>query len=118
MGEHNDRSEVGGGVGLVVGLMARTVVGVGLGLLLASKTGSELRGEGVVDRGHAGPRPEDQLTETELEREETIEALLHPDRSHHGELGQTEDMKARKPVGKASPREQGAAPIDITKVAD
>ena len=63
---------------------------------------------------------EKTLTDVERdERDETVEALLHPDRSHHDELGRTEDLS---PSGttlhhpRSSPREQGAAPIDMAKV--
>ena len=54
------------------------------------------------------------------ERDETVEALLHPDRSHHDELGRVEDEPSRStpPHPRSSPREQGAAPIDITKTED
>jgi hypothetical protein len=47
-----------------------------------------------------------------LEREEIIEALLQPDRSRHSELGGSRAVK----TSRSSPREQGAAPIDMTKV--
>lgn len=114
MGENNDQREAGGGVGFVAGLMAGTILGVGLGLLLAPRIDSVLNGE--EERGHEGPPPEIPLTEAELEREEIIEALLQPDRSRHDELGRTDDLHVRKPRRMSSPREQGAAPIDITNV--
>jgi hypothetical protein len=118
MGANNIRNEIGAGIGFVAGLMAGTIVGMGVGSLAVQRIGSKLCGEEVTDRRRRSPRPEDPLTETSLEREETIEALLHPDRSRHGELGVTEDMKPRRRVGRSSPREQSAAPIDITKVGE
>jgi len=116
MRENNDRSEAGGGVGFVAILMAATVLGVGLALLLAPRFTSRLRGEEVAELGREDLPVEIELTEADLEREEIIEALLQPDRSRHSELGRTDDANAQKRVRRSSPREQGAAPIDITKV--
>jgi hypothetical protein len=48
--------------------------------------------------------------------DETVEALLHPDRAHHDELGRTETAEGAVPHPRSSPREQGAAPIDLSKV--
>lgn len=46
MADSNDRDERrGAGVGLVTGLLVGTVFGLGLGMLLAPKSGSELRGQ-------------------------------------------------------------------------
>lgn len=46
MADGNDRDEHrGAGVGLVTGLLVGTVFGLGLGMLLAPKSGSELRGQ-------------------------------------------------------------------------
>jgi len=46
MADRNDRDERrGAGVGLVMGLLVGTVFGLGLGMLLAPKSGSELRGQ-------------------------------------------------------------------------
>ena len=46
MANGNDRDEHrGAGVGLVTGLLVGTVFGLGLGMLLAPKSGSELRGQ-------------------------------------------------------------------------
>ena len=61
MADGTDRDEHrGAGVGLVTGLLVGTVFGLGLGILLAPKSGSELRGQlgeraknlrrGAVDR--------------------------------------------------------------------
>lgn len=58
--------------------------------------------------------PSDDLNREE--RDETVEALLHPDRSHHDELGRVEEDDDAADHPRSSPREQGAAPIDITKV--
>jgi len=60
-------------------------------------------------------RSEDgSIVPTDAEREEIIEALLEPDRSHHDELGRTVDAPRFR--GRSSPREQGAAPIDVTNI--
>jgi hypothetical protein len=66
-----------------------------------------------MDRTRKNVEPADQ------EREETVQALLHPDRAHHDELGHADDVSAtsEEPLhGHSSPREQGAAPLDMTKV--
>ena len=45
MADYNDRYESeGGGAGFMMGLLTGTVLGAGLGMLLAPKAGSELRG--------------------------------------------------------------------------
>jgi gas vesicle protein len=50
MADRNDRDERrGAGIGLVTGLLVGTVFGLGLGMLLAPKSGSELRGQ-IGDR--------------------------------------------------------------------
>jgi len=46
MAETYDRYETdGGGIGFMMGLLAGTVLGAGLGMLLAPKAGSEIRGQ-------------------------------------------------------------------------
>jgi hypothetical protein len=80
--------------------------------LLTRRIGSGLPSEEVAKRDRHDSRPEEPLTETDLEREEIIEALLQPDRSRHSELGGSRAVK----TSRSSPREQGAAPIDMTKV--
>ena len=110
-------SKLGGSVGLIAGLMAGTVFGVGFGLLLvAPRPGSALHRGTVAHRPRPGPRVRDPLTEADLEREEMIDALLHPGRSCHDELGRTVDGNVRQPAGRSSPREQGAGPIDMTNI--
>lgn len=45
MADYNDRYDSeGGGAGFMMGLLTGTVLGAGLGMLLAPKAGSELRG--------------------------------------------------------------------------
>lgn len=46
MADYNDRFDAdnGGGAGFMMGLLTGTVLGAGLGMLLAPKAGSELRG--------------------------------------------------------------------------
>jgi gas vesicle protein len=45
MADHNDRDDIeGSGAGFMMGLLTGTVLGAGLGMLLAPKAGSELRG--------------------------------------------------------------------------
>lgn len=58
---------------------------------------------------------------TDAVRDEVVEALLHPDRAEHDELGRTRqpgsgDAKAGGGSAGTSPREQAAAPIDIEHV--
>ena len=48
-----DRYENEGGGGFMMGLLTGTVLGAGLGMLLAPKAGSDLRGQ----VGRAGARP-------------------------------------------------------------
>jgi hypothetical protein len=50
---------------------------------------------------------------TEAVVEEVIEALLHPDRAHHDELGRTREPDDD---GEPGPREQPAAPLDVEHV--
>jgi hypothetical protein len=53
------------------------------------------------------------------EREEILRALLHPDRAQHDELGRMDlsaDEAEGHPSKQSSPREQGAGPLDLTKV--
>ena len=45
MADSYDRSESAGGAGFMMGLLAGTVLGAGLGMLLAPSAGSELRGQ-------------------------------------------------------------------------
>lgn len=50
-------------------------------------------------------------------REEVVRALLHSDRAQHDELGRTRSLDANgDPPSHSSPREQGAAPIDLHNV--
>lgn len=51
-------------------------------------------------------------------REEVVRALLHADRAQHDELGRTPpstEVSGDSPYH-SSPREQGAAPIDLHNV--
>lgn len=45
MADASDRDQHGAGVGLVTGLLVGTVFGLGLGMLMAPKSGSEMRGQ-------------------------------------------------------------------------
>jgi hypothetical protein len=45
-----------------------------------------------------------------------LQALLHADRAHHDELGRTESEHTLEDPSESSPREQGAAPIDLSNV--
>ncbi len=59
-------------------------------------------------------RPPDRPDET---RDEVVRALLHSDRAHHDELGRTRSMQMKgERQNHSSPREQGAAPIDLHNV--
>jgi hypothetical protein len=50
-------------------------------------------------------------------REEVVRALLHADRSQHDELGRTRSQELNEESEyHSSPREQGAAPIDLHNV--
>lgn len=59
---------------------------------------------------HETPRPDPT-------RDEIVHALLHSDRAQHDELGRTRSMEmSGDTLYHASPREQGAAPIDLHNV--
>ena len=61
--------------------------------------------------------PHDRLDPMREEREEVVGALLHCDRSHHDELGRTRSTEViGDSPSHSSPREQGAAPIDLHNV--
>ena len=45
MADYNQYDNEGGGGGFIMGLMAGVALGAGLGMLLAPKTGTELRGQ-------------------------------------------------------------------------
>jgi hypothetical protein len=67
---------------------------------------------------HVAKRTGDDEEQDGATRQEVIDALLHPDRSRSDELGRTEDDEQQKPASStpSSPREQPAAPIDMTDV--
>jgi hypothetical protein len=49
--------------------------------------------------------------------EEVVRALLHSDRAQYDELGRTRSVEVNgDPPSHSSPREQGAAPIDLHNV--
>lgn len=48
-------------------------------------------------------------------RKEVMDACFEPDRAHHDELGRT-DENGKIPDAPASPREQPAAAMDVTRV--
>jgi hypothetical protein len=53
----------------------------------------------------------------DMTRDEVVRALLHSDRAHHDELGRTRSMQMKgERQYHSSPREQGAAPIDLQNV--
>jgi len=57
----NDRYDTeGGGAGFVMGLLAGTVLGAGLGMLLAPKAGSDLRGQIGQQARELGNRASEQ----------------------------------------------------------
>ena len=67
------------------------------------------------------PRLTSQTGRTDETREEVLEALLHADRAQHDELGRTGETWGKAEVEEetrshSSPREQGAAPIDLRNV--
>lgn len=52
-------------------------------------------------------------------REEVMDAMLHADRAQHDELGRTiesADDSGNEEWSLSSPREQGAAPLDLDNV--
>jgi hypothetical protein len=54
---------------------------------------------------------------TDATREEVVRALLHSDRAQYDELGRTPSIDGiDDPPQHSSPREQGAAPIDLHNV--
>jgi len=68
------------------------------------------------------PRVTSQAGPPDPTREEVIEALLHADRAQYDELGRTGhpeiwgEPKTQAEASCSSPREQGAAPIDLHNV--
>ena len=58
--ERYDAEGNGGGGGFIVGLLAGTVIGAGLGMLLAPKSGSDLRGQIGEQAKHFGTRASEQ----------------------------------------------------------
>jgi gas vesicle protein len=62
MGDGYDRidNEGGGGGSFVIGLLTGTVLGAGLGMLFAPKSGSELRGQISEQAGHIANTASDQ----------------------------------------------------------
>jgi gas vesicle protein len=55
-----DRYENEGGGGFMMGLLTGTVIGAGLGMLLAPKAGSDLRGQVAEQARHFGTRASEQ----------------------------------------------------------
>ena len=55
-----------------------------------------------------------KTTESESVLEQLIDVSVQPDRAHHDELGRTRNGTEQP----ASPREQPAAPIDVSKVGE
>jgi hypothetical protein len=76
----------------------------------------------VPDDSTRKPQDSQSAAESESEattREEMIDTLLHPDRAKHDELGRTEGgarHQAEQPSPTPGPREQPAAPIDVSNV--
>jgi hypothetical protein len=63
------------------------------------------------------PKLTTQPDRPDMTRDEVVRALLHSDRAHHDELGRTRSMQTREERQyHSSPREQGAAPIDLHNV--
>ncbi len=61
MADYNDRYESeGGGAGFMMGLLTGTVLGAGLGMLLAPKAGAELRGAIGEQARNLGSMAQDQ----------------------------------------------------------
>lgn len=60
MADNYDRYENEGGGGFMMGLLTGTVLGAGLGMLLAPKAGSELRGALGEQARHFGSRASEQ----------------------------------------------------------
>ena len=65
--------------------------------------------EEVLDANH--------IDESETALEEMIDASLNPDRAHHDELGRTNEPLSDGEQD-ASPREQPAAPLDISQTGE
>ena len=67
---------------------------------------------------HARTREEaldaNHTDQSETALEEVIETSLNPDRAHHDELGRTNEPPSDGEQ-EASPREQPAAPLDISQ---
>lgn len=55
-----------------------------------------------------------KTTESESVLEQLIDVSVQPDRAHHDELGRTRNGTEQP----ASPREQPAAPVDISRVGE
>ena len=63
------------------------------------------------------PKLTRQSDRSETTSEEVVRALLHADRSQHDELGRTRSQEVHEESEyHSSPREQGAAPIDLHNV--
>jgi hypothetical protein len=63
------------------------------------------------------PKLTSQSDLSDSTREEVVRALLHADRSQHDELGRTRSQEMNEESEyHSSPREQGAAPIDLHNV--
>jgi gas vesicle protein len=61
MADYNDRNDSeGGGAGFMMGLLTGTVLGAGLGMLLAPKAGAELRGAIGEQAKNLGSMAQDQ----------------------------------------------------------
>src|SRR5215207_3399951 len=55
-----DRYDTEGGGGFMMGLLTGTVIGAGLGMLLAPKAGSDLRGQVAEQARHFGTKASEQ----------------------------------------------------------
>jgi hypothetical protein len=64
------------------------------------------------------PKSATHVTRTNETREQVLKALLHADRAQYDELGRTRSSEhtVEDPDSHSSPREQGAAPIDLENV--
>jgi gas vesicle protein len=61
MANEYDYESTGGGSGFVMGLLTGTVLGAGLGMLFAPKSGTELRGRLSESASHVGERGRDMV---------------------------------------------------------
>ena len=78
MGDGYDRfdNEGGGGGSFVMGLLTGTVLGAGLGMLFAPKSGSELRGQISEQAGNIANQAQEGYRRASLARGEAVGGLL------------------------------------------